>query len=93
MTAIGMGLVYLSYTGVLWGVALIQGKNLGIKTLFSSAWPPDVPSASTTSTNSSTTKPNPKPPKGGAGAQGTNSNILPTPTGYQTNTSANYFGG
>jgi hypothetical protein len=45
MIAIGMGLVWAGYTGVLWGVFLITGKNVGLAQLMGSTWPPQVPSA------------------------------------------------
>lgn len=77
MSAIGMCLVYLGYTGGLWGVALIQGKNLGLKTLFGATWPPDVPSA----TGSKSTPSGSTPAGSSSGA-----NIFPTPTGTQSST-------
>jgi hypothetical protein len=53
MIAIGGILIYAGYTGVLWGVALITGKNVGLKQLFGSAWPPQVPGAAGTGTSAS----------------------------------------
>jgi hypothetical protein len=53
MIAIGGILIYAGYTGVLWGYALVSGKNIGLKQLFGSAWPPQVPGASGTGTSAS----------------------------------------
>jgi len=47
MAAIGVGLAYIGYCGVLWGVFLVSGKNVGVKQLFGKAWPPKVPGATT----------------------------------------------
>ena len=38
-----MGLAYLGYTGVLWGVFLVSGKNVSLKQLFAAQWPPVSP--------------------------------------------------
>lgn len=43
MAALGVGLAYAGYCGILWGVMLVTGKNVGIKQLFGSTWPPVVP--------------------------------------------------
>lgn len=49
-----MALVYAGYTGALWGVMLITGKNVGFLDLFKAAWPPDVPGAAGTGANART---------------------------------------
>ncbi len=38
-----MGLVFAGYCGLLLGAFWITGKNVGIKQLFGSAWPPNTP--------------------------------------------------
>lgn len=43
MAALGIGLAYAGYTGVLWGVLLVTGKNVSLKQLFGSVWPPVSP--------------------------------------------------
>ena len=45
MIPIGIGLVFVGYCGVLWGTFIITGKNVGLKQLFGTAWPPNVPGA------------------------------------------------
>jgi len=49
--AIGMGMFWAGYTGVLWGVMLITGKNCGLSQVLGSTWPPQVPGASGTGTS------------------------------------------
>lgn len=78
MIPIGIGLVYGSYCGVLWGVFLITGKNVGIKQLFSATWPPVVPSATATGPAS-------QPATAPTGAQGTGTYNAPTKTGTNSN--------
>lgn len=39
MTAIGMGLAFLAYTGGIWGYCLIRGYNVTPADLFKTTWP------------------------------------------------------
>lgn len=77
MAAVGMGLVFLGYCGMLQGVFWVTGRNVGFKTLFGATWPPDVPSA----TGSKSTPSGSTPAGSSSGA-----NIYPTPTGTQSST-------
>ena len=54
MIPVGMILVYAGYTGALWGVMLITGKNVSLADLFKAPWPPSVPGASGTGANART---------------------------------------
>jgi hypothetical protein len=40
MTAIGVALLYASYTAGLYGYCLIKGYNVSFKMLFTGDWPP-----------------------------------------------------
>ena len=39
MIAIGMGLAFLAYVGVLWGYCLVRGYNITLGDMFRSTWP------------------------------------------------------
>ena len=42
MVAIGVGMVWLAYTGGLYGYCLVRGYNVTLKQLLSPQWPPQV---------------------------------------------------
>lgn len=80
MIGVGFLLVFAGYVGDLWGAFLLTGKNVGLKTLFSSTWPPNVPGA--------TGGPNPAPtdtPTPPSGPTGGNSKFLLPGGAYPTN--------
>jgi hypothetical protein len=43
MVAIAVGLVWVSYTGTLYGYCLVRGYNITPKQLLSTKWPPGKP--------------------------------------------------
>lgn len=87
---IGIGLVYGSYCGVLWGMFLVTGKNVGVKQLFGKTWPPDVPGVPSSSGAAGTQTAT--APTGGAAGQGTNKPFYPTPSGNAPSNLATQLG-
>lgn len=61
MAAIGIGLVWVSYTSILYGYCLFRGYDVTPKMLLSPTWPPADTTSSTKpkTKGSSTTKSNP----------------------------------
>lgn len=43
MVAIGMGLAWAAYTGLLYGYSLLRGYDVSFKAMFSSKWPTNLP--------------------------------------------------
>jgi hypothetical protein len=77
MGAIGIGLVWGSYTIGLWAWCLLTGRNVSITQLVSfTTWPPTSPSATSAASASSGSSPTGTPTPGSTGTV-----TYPTPSG------------